>query len=543
MEPVGPLLDEEIDAAVRELGVDPSRLSSEQRALLSSPLNLVLLAATADDPASLEFNSPKDLFDRFSDRKQRDCRRRRDPAEVRFNAVIARLAERMSAEQRLSLPKSVLDADDLSSDADVMASEHVITFDHGKVAFFHEAFFDYAFARGWVAGDRDLTAWLLDGDQELFRRGQVRQILTHLRAVDPARFIAELRGCLNDERVRVHIKDVMLSMLSSLPSPSRADWKLVTELLEGDGWMSKRAWSLLRTERWFVRTDAEGVLADWFVSRDPEMRARAVEVARAGASAHGDRVAELLATLADPTEAAKALLWIARPPAVSRSRPLFERALVAVREGVLSDQAQQLFLDATHLEREQPSWAIELLVAWFSERPGSLAVTTMRVDALESQDYGLQRLIAGAGRALPAAFARALIPYVVSVAEAWRSRASTGLAGVPFRESTRADRARVRASTTQSRGQPDSSPLRSGARGSRPPKRNGQCPVLRPRECFGIAALRLGTAIDRVGCVQCHLASDLPGGRAWLATEISLTELDYKLSIQESSRCTDRTHG
>lgn len=140
-----------------------------------------LLAATADEPASLEFSSPKDLFDRFYDRKERYCRRRRDPAEVRFNAVIARLAERMSAEQQLSLPRSVLDADDLRRDADGLASEHVITFDRGKVAFFHEAFFDYSFARGWVAGGRELMAWLLDGDQELFRRGQVRQILTHLR--------------------------------------------------------------------------------------------------------------------------------------------------------------------------------------------------------------------------------------------------------------------------------------------------------------------------------------------------------------------------
>ncbi len=53
---VGALTDEEVDAAVRELGIDPSRLSSEQHELLSSPLNLVLLAATADEPASLEFS-------------------------------------------------------------------------------------------------------------------------------------------------------------------------------------------------------------------------------------------------------------------------------------------------------------------------------------------------------------------------------------------------------------------------------------------------------------------------------------------------------
>ena len=418
VEIVGALTDDEIDAAVRGLGVDPARLSSEQRSLLSSPLNLVLLAATADETAVLEFSGPKDLLDRFYVRKQRECGRRRDPTPVRFSAVIARLAERMSAKQRLSLPLSVLDADDLIGDAEVLASGHVITFDRGKVAFFHEAFFDYVFARAWVDAGRDLQTWLLDGDQELFRRGQVRQILTHLRDIDPARFIAELRDCLKDERVRVHIKDVMLSVLGSLPSPSRADWELAAQLLEGEGWMSERAWSLLRTEPWFARTDAEGVLAGWFGDPDEPIRARAIEIARAGAADNGDRVAELLATLGDRDEAARALLWVARPPALARSRPLFERALAAVREGSVSGQAQQLFIDTAHVEREDPLWAIELIAAWLSERPGALAVSTLRVGVLESQEYGLQRLIIGAGRAQPATFARTLMPYVISVAQA-----------------------------------------------------------------------------------------------------------------------------
>ncbi len=257
----------------------------------------------------------------------------------------------MSAEQRLSLPKSVFDADDPRGDADVLASEHVITFDRRKVAFFHEAFFDYSFARGWVAGGHELMAWLLDGDQEL--RGQVRQILTHLRDIEPARFTGELRACLNDERVRVHLKDVMLSLLASLPSPSRADWELVTELLDGDGWVSGRAWSLLRSEPWSVRTGIEGVLAEWFVSRDPKLRARAVDVARAGASGHGDGVAELLATLADPTEAAQAV----RIHAMTRDD--LERPDVGELEwsvAARSESVSRVFAHATGLAVSAEDW-------------------------------------------------------------------------------------------------------------------------------------------------------------------------------------------
>jgi hypothetical protein len=418
LQTVGALSDQEVDPAVGELGLDPGRLTAEQRALLSSPLHLVLLAATADESAALGFRSSKDLLDAYYARKERDCRSPRAPDRVRFSAVIIRLAETMSAQQRLSLPTAVLDADDLQPDADVLASEQVITFDEGKVAFFHEAFFDYAFARGWAAGGRGLRDWLLDSEQELFRRAQVRQVLAHLRDIDPARFTAELRTCLTDDRVRVHIKDVMFAVLGSLSNPTSADWRLISEMLEGERWESGRAWRALRSEPWFARADEEGAISTWLSSADQAARARGVEIAAAGAAAHGDRVAELLGLLDDREESVNALLWVVRSPALAHSRALFDLVLAAVRTGALSNQPQPLFMDAAHLERDQPGWAVELITAWLAERPEALAVTTMRIGALESREYGLMRLVSGAGAAAPLAFVRALTPYIIAAAKA-----------------------------------------------------------------------------------------------------------------------------
>lgn len=90
----------------------------------------------------------------------------------------------MSVRQRLAVPVSVLDDRDLAGDADVLASEHVLVRDGQQLAFFHETFFDYVFARRWVGRGQTLVEFLVADEQELFRRAQVRQILTHLRDED-----------------------------------------------------------------------------------------------------------------------------------------------------------------------------------------------------------------------------------------------------------------------------------------------------------------------------------------------------------------------
>ena len=65
----------------------------------------------------------------------------------------------MSDEQRLSLPRTVLGAYDLERDAEVLASEHVLALTSSQVGFFHESFFDYAFARYWTSEPRELVAF------------------------------------------------------------------------------------------------------------------------------------------------------------------------------------------------------------------------------------------------------------------------------------------------------------------------------------------------------------------------------------------------
>jgi len=163
---VGALSDDQVNQAVAAMELDPRRLTSDQRTLLRLPLHLVLVATVANEPGALNFETTNHLFDAFWERKRRDAKQRR--ASTRFNAVVTAVATEISQRQRLSIPVLVLDNDDLADDADVLVSEHVFVRDGQGIAFFHEAFFDYAFARQWVTRSQSLVEFLLQGEQELF---------------------------------------------------------------------------------------------------------------------------------------------------------------------------------------------------------------------------------------------------------------------------------------------------------------------------------------------------------------------------------------
>lgn len=121
---VGLLSDEQVDVAVRAMGLPAEQLTATQRDLLRTPLHLVLLRSIADQADALSFTSPNGLFHAFWERKHRDCRR--PQRRIRFVETIDVIAEAMSARQWLSVPASVLDTDDLTEDAEVLTSEGVL---------------------------------------------------------------------------------------------------------------------------------------------------------------------------------------------------------------------------------------------------------------------------------------------------------------------------------------------------------------------------------------------------------------------------------
>ncbi|WP_460796873.1 NACHT domain-containing protein, partial [Nocardioides pacificus] len=410
---VGALPSEAVTAAVAAMGLDADALTPTQQELLRSPLNLVLLDTIASHPGALNFTSRGSLFEAFWQRK------RQARPETRFNDVLARVANAASDAQTLSVPIEILDPDDYIKDAQVLASEQVLAIDDDRVSFFHETFFDYTFARQWLSRGDSLVGFLTAQEQELFRRGQVRQILDLLRERDPERFRVEVEETLGDSAIRFHIKEAVIIVFANISAPTDEDLDLVLRLSETESTLTKRLWQQITRPTWFGVLHDRGLVEAWVDHEELPLRERGVAwLANAGGD-HGETVATLLACRRDAPEYLNWLRWLTQRADLHLNRPLFDLLLDAVRSGDFAPSDHGLWLSAHDLAAHRPLWAVELLKACFVESPSSLVTgDDGKVTVLGLHEYGVSQLVDGSCNSEPRAFAEAIVPYLLDVMQA-----------------------------------------------------------------------------------------------------------------------------
>lgn len=411
---VGPLSPEAVNAAVTEMGLDASHLTASQRAILQTPMHLVLLNTIAGQQGALAFQSRGSLFEAYWDRKRQTARTRR--ADVRFNDVVSRIANAASDRQTLSIPIEILDDGDLIEDANVLVSEHVLARDGNRIAFFHETFFDYAFARQWVSRSESLVDFLLRDEQELFRRAQVRQILQHLYEREPERFRIEVAAVLTGDQVRFHIKETVLAVLSNLGAPTSDDADVVMSVAATAPKFEEQLWLHTRRAPWFRRFYEAGTIAAWLDSDESVLQLRAVNIMTSASKEFPDEIGGLLAARQSAPEYLTWLRWIVRFSDAHRSRELFDLLLAAVREGGFDAPEAELWLAVHDLAKHKPLWAIELIQARVLDHADALAVDEGgKVALLRLREYGASELVRATAAAEPLAFAQAVVPYLLRV--------------------------------------------------------------------------------------------------------------------------------
>jgi hypothetical protein len=410
---IGRLSDDQVTEAITTMGLDGRGLTRSQRDLLRLPLHLVLLSAVVDHTDALVFEAPRDLFERFWKVKRRDCDRRAG-RRVRFTEVVSRVAACMSESQRLSVRASIFDHDDLAADAEILASEHVLAWsDHGAVGFFHEAFFDYAFAREWVQRHDDLEALLASADQELFRRAQVRQVLLHLHDADATRFARELESVLCSPRIRFHVKHVAIGVVRELARPSHADWLVVDRALAAGVPHAGRLSDALRTVGWFERLDAEGVILKWLNGVDEQLRSRALSIMSTAAHDAPDRLAALLRDHAEQPYFGEWIRSVTRSADLGASQPLDDLVVLSVRRGCWEGHERLLWVFADDMEVRAPDRACELVHAFLTERPSAGRISNGRRIDLTGRDARLAEFIRAGAAGAPQRFWALLGPWLI----------------------------------------------------------------------------------------------------------------------------------
>ena len=415
-------------------GRDAGTFSTRQLELLRLPQNLSLFL-NANFTSSTTFASAGDLFDRYWDAKRKLVGERAEGEGDRWVDVMDAMCETMSESQQLSVRKEKLDQFSTYY-LEQYVSENVLVADGNSYAFGHESFFDYCFARLFVNKEESLVTLLKSQEQHLFRRAQVRQVLTYLRAADFERYARELRSLLSDEGIRTHIKDLAFALLAGVDDPQDKEWDIWMDRVETqlsaidqgkacEDRLAVRAWEYIFYATSWFKQFAERLLGRWLHAQAHYLD-RATNYLRSHQDKWPDKVAAYLEPFTDRGgDWKRRLRSVMFHPYSCRSRRHFDLFLRLLENGTLDVDGDRSFGEGIELvyyglQKRQPDWIPEILArqlhrlcALVAASPG-LAVEARRFDALGG---GSIEAIQEAAKNAPASFVRHVLPVVLDMAE------------------------------------------------------------------------------------------------------------------------------
>ena len=428
----------EVNKILAKAGFNSALFQQRQLELLRLPQNLSLFLESGFDVSSTpSFGTAKEIFDHYWTKKRQSVAERVAPSPDQWMTVVGTLCDEMTSTQQLYVPKEKLNTP--SSDyLNQLVSEGVLTFDRRRYGFGHESFFDYCFARVFINRSETVMSFLKASEQHLFRRAQVRQVLTYLRDADPDRYVMELRNLLSDKDIRPHIKDLAFSLLAEVTYPTEEEWTIwkewiapalnaVKEGTPNSDKLSAIAWRWFRgSSSWFTFADERGEIENWLASGNDRLINVTVNYLRSHQRHSPDRVVALLKPYADNGGE-----WLSRLRSIMelarhhKSRRSFDFFLELLDNGTL-DQLHEptagdtIFWSVHHdLIEHRPEWVPEILAHWLHRRLAIIHANGEDLGRTEifGDDFSAAEMFDKSAESVPAVFVERVLPVVLEISD------------------------------------------------------------------------------------------------------------------------------
>lgn len=297
-----------------------------------------------------------DLYNAYWADKQRVC-----PPPDAWTAVMDVLVDSMATNKSLTVPAAVLDGH--AAQRDKITSEGVLVGDANRIGFFHETFFDYVFARRFVGRNRTIQGDL--GDQDLFSRARVRQVLAYERSTDAPSYLSDLNWLLHTDEVRLHLKALVLGLFETINEPTDAEWSAIEPVTADPAHplYSRLGVGLRRNAAWFETLDGNDMWERDLQGTEEQVSQALWLMSGPMCTDHGQRIAELT-KLVEPSLWKKLRHGFHQAASGNWSNHLDARLLESVAEGDYDTDLQgEIWFVMHDLPRSDPASAAKIIEA------------------------------------------------------------------------------------------------------------------------------------------------------------------------------------
>jgi hypothetical protein len=411
---------EQVRAVLSANGTDPDSLGLVTLELLRTPLHLSIFSRLSLSARAASYRTLQELYARYTDERREEIERQATALDWR--GITGTLCASMSERETLQAPMALLDGF-ARQHIKVLESHGVLVRDGEQIGFFHDTYFDFLFARSFISAGEDIHDFLANSGQYLFRRAQTRQILEHLAGTDPERFRATVARLLGSDRIRLHLHDVIITVLGQLDA-ALPDWKAVEPVAWGQAPVAGKVRGLLALPQWFDAADHDQRWERWLST--PQRADAAFPELLAVARHRPERVAELVRPYVGTTpqwgqRLLRLIEWALTPGLIDLAVDLIESGHADEARGpiaVNSDFWSLLY----GLAETAPAPAARLVGAYL-RRHLARALADGSGDPFESGHLSTHSQVADTvlsriAEAEPEAYVSQVLPFVIDVATA-----------------------------------------------------------------------------------------------------------------------------
>lgn len=411
---VKPFTSEGVKNVLEQIGCRASDYGDRQLELLRLPLHLSLFAEVIKDHGDTPFifATSVEIFDEFWVLKRKAVNTRIGHGNDQWIAVLDRLCDRMTGRQKLFVPEVEV-LDDYVDTIRAMESEHVLILDSGRIGFFHEGFFDYVFARRFASRDRDLIQYLKDGEQGLFKRAPLRQILLYTHATKHADFVKELWRVSMDSSIRFHLRQCAIEMAKKVECATPELWQMFQEIFATeDPVLIREVWRVIGSvSSWFSFLHDKGLVAEWLASDDHRKHNHAIMMIRNHIKSYPGQCVELLTPYVGVSDKWNTdILHIIWHRVLATDRRVFDLFMRIHSLGVVKNEGvQDFWTSIDDLPNSRPDWAAEALAQHLR------SMTNMQPEDIKLHSPSGERVVLEVAKKAPAAFLEAVLPVFIDV--------------------------------------------------------------------------------------------------------------------------------
>ena len=357
------LSDETVQQVIEAHQIDYTAISRKQREILRSPQSLQIwtqLRPGADAPFC-DFQTRSQLMDIFWHATYAKLEHQGIATKDVHKAITA-LIDYMETHEQLTAPVRLLD--EVPTIANALQSQGILQLSQAKaLSFTHQSHYDFHIARRLInqldEDNASIHSWIIAGYQSLFKREQLRLLLSLMLDEDGDRFLELTQHLLDDDRIDFHLKHLVLSIVGQIEQPGPKVIALALALFQSIYWREHALDGIFMGHPPFLLMLMQCGAIDAMLNSDDLYEVEwALTLLRSIVQTHGDAVASLIEPYLD-----RGPEWLQRVQALlfyHRGKDDSERIFhLRLRLAQLGDPGH--LLDWAEMMARYPVRAIQLL--------------------------------------------------------------------------------------------------------------------------------------------------------------------------------------